>query len=299
MSRVSTSITPFRPTASALADRGAAADYREANFPPTVAETERTVVINMEGQYVEPGILQELFLPVGQGIRAGTYQNFAIGLISSDPSSIGFASHLAKENQIPLFLAGSVSDFSEHLRPIGDVTQSEIETFELVQRMGGNVTGAALAAATDLEPAAANNRLSNLAKKGYLFRISRSRREGDVYVTPHIEAAATSETQDQEVVLAGGESEIEVPSDIRDSVASLAAGQGVSAAELLTRAWREYFLQHSGELQEELQGVRAMISGDDKEALLAYTSKDVVSDAEDSMARARHRRQQRRAEGLK
>lgn len=292
MARVPTSITPFRPTAGAFADRKAAATYREAHFPPTVAETPYAVFLNIEGQYAETGVLQEMILPVGQGIRAGTYQKFALGVITSDPSCIGFVSYLAKENQIPLLLADSVRDFSERAHPIGDVTQSEIETFELVRRLGGNITSAAFAAEADLEPAAASNRLSNLERKGYLFRISRSRREGDVYATPHIESR-TASTEEDVLAVDSVQNDMQVPSDIRQSVAALAAKQGVPAEELLAQAWKDYFAQHAAELREELGAVQAMIRSDDEEGLLTYTTTDVESEAAKSVDGARQRRQQR------
>jgi len=45
------------------------------------------------------------------------------------------------------------------------------------------VTASRFATETDLELTAAGNRLTNLARRGYVLRIPRSRRHGDEFLT--------------------------------------------------------------------------------------------------------------------
>lgn len=279
MQSITPEIFPVRPTASVFANRKAAAEFRDSQFPPTVADRPRVQFLNLEGAFAETGVLQELILPVAQGIRAGAYGNFSFGVISSDPSVTAFVSFLAKEYQVPLFISDSVRGFARSPRPVGDMTPGELDTFDVVCRLG-EATGASLAAEMGLEPAAANNRLSNIERKGYVFRLSRSRREGDLFLAPCADFETTSSSS--EVVTTAQTGDLEIPSDIRESVSALATKEGVPPEELLARAWRDYFAQHGAELRKEFQTIRGMIRSGDENALIEYltpTDPESISDA--------------------
>jgi len=272
MQQVVPDIGPLRPTAGAFHDRRAAAACRDHYFPQTVAETPRVRFLNLEGAFVEIGALQEMLLPVCQGIRAGIYGKLAIGVITSDESVANFVSYLAKEYHVPLFVSNSIEEFSRHARPVGDLTQAEVETFDVVSSLGGMVTSAGLAEATGLEPAAAGNRLANVEKKGYVFRISRSRREGDLFMAPNIEPHPAAPPQTAE---APSDSEFYIPAEIRDSVAALAERQGLTPEEVVAQAWSEYFARHRKELQEEFERVGEMIRSGDADTLVDYATGDI------------------------
>lgn len=277
MQQPASDVAPLRPTAATFHDRRAAATCRDQYFPPTVADTLRVRFLNLEGAFVETGVLQEMILPICQGIRAGVYGNLALGVITSDESVANFISYLAKEHQVPLFVSNSVQEFSRRARPVGDLTQAEVETFEVVCELGGIVTGAALAAATGLEPAAAGNRLANVQKKGYVFRISRSRREGDLFMAPCIEPRPAAAPEAPAEPFDG---EFYIPAEIRDSVATLAEQQGVTPEKVVAQAWREYLARHREELQQEFEHVGEMIRAGDTEALVDYTMSDIDERAE-------------------
>jgi hypothetical protein len=280
MQQVVPDVALLRPTAGTFHDRRAAAACRDHYFPQTVAETPRVRFLNLEGAFVEVGALQEMILPVCQGIRAGVYGKLAIGVITSDESVANFVSYLAKEYHVPLFVSNSVQEFSRYARPVGDLTQAEVETFNVVCELGGMVTSAGLAEAAGLEPAAAGNRLANVEKKGYVFRISRSRRAGDLFMAPCIEprpavaGEAGSEPSDSEF------SEHYIPAEIRDSVVALADRQGLTPEEVVAQAWSEYFARHREELQEEFERIGKMIRSGDTQALVEYTTSDIEERAE-------------------
>jgi hypothetical protein len=283
-------VAPLRPTAGTFHDRRAAAACRDYYFPQTVAETPRVRFLNLEGAFVEIGALQEMLLPVCQGIRAGLYGKLAVGVITSDEPVADFVSFLAKEHHVPLFVSNSVEAFSRNARPVGDLTQAEFETFDMVCGLGGVVTGAGLAEATGLEPAAAGNRLANVEKKGYVFRISRSRRAGDLFMAPCIEprpavaGEAGSEPSDSEF------SEHYIPAEIRDSVVALAERQGLTPEEVVAQAWSEYFARHREELREEFERVGKMIRSGDTQALVEYTTGDIDERATRAAGRRKPRK---------
>ena len=67
--------------------------------------------------------------------------------------------------------------------------------------------------------AAAGNRLANVVKKGYIFRIERSRPQGDLFITPSMEPQPSAPP---DVIEEPSDGEVHIPAEIRDSVAALA-----------------------------------------------------------------------------
>ena len=287
MEKPLTDIAPLRPTAG---DREAASEFRTRYFPPTVSDPPRVRMVNLEGTFVEAGALQEMILPVAQGIRAGAYGNLALGVITSDPPVVDMLSALAERHRVPLFLANSVADAFSDPRPVGDLTPADEETFNWVCQLGGAVTSAEVSRASGMEPAATTNRLTNVSRKGYVFRIARSRREGDLFQAPcvrfHVEASGGTPAAEAQA----GEDEFYIPAEVRASVAALAQQQGTTPEELLATAWRAYFAEHGQELREEFERVGEMVRLDDTDALVEYTSPDLDEQAEHAARRARSRR---------
>jgi hypothetical protein len=96
---------------------------------------------------------------------------------------------IADEYGLPLFIATSSRPQDvANATPAGDLTQAERDTLEELRTVGGSATVAALAGVIGLAPAAVNNRLSGLEKKGYIHRLPRGRRYGDVFVDPRAPA---------------------------------------------------------------------------------------------------------------
>ena len=95
------------------------------------------------------------------------------------------SAYLAREYQFPLFLASSLETVSEAM-PAGDLTGADFETLEGLRASGSVTTVSSLASAFGLQPSAANNRLVNVERKGYVLRVSRGRDEGDLFVDPRV-----------------------------------------------------------------------------------------------------------------
>jgi len=225
--------------------------------------------------------LNEMLLPIGRAIRSGAYGPLALGVISTDDAVLSFVSYLAKEHGVPMFVSTSTVAPEQSARPVGELTPGDVETLERVRALGGRVTSAQLAAATGLEAAAAGNRLSNVEKKGFLFRLQRPRNQGDLFVDPRNVADAPQPTPTTEVAA------VYVPAEIRAELDAVAAEHGRTPADVLANVWRAYFHAHRDEIDEEAARVDAMIEAEDDEGLLEYTTADVAARAAAAASRAR------------
>lgn len=280
-------MAPLRPTAGTLQHRGAAAAYREKEFPPTVCQKPAIRFINLEGDFPEVGALRELLVPLAQAIRADAYGDFALGVITSDASVADYVESLAMQFQVPMFVSDRVRDFWSHARPVGDLTQSERDTFNVICRLGGSVTSGSLADETGLEAAAAGNRLSNIQKKGYVFRIARSRKDGDLFLSPTASPQPTTETPLAEP--ASPEPTSYVPPEIRDEVLSLSRKMGVPPDAVIATAWREYILRYKDEARGEVDHLTGLIRSGSSGQLTEELSSDVDERARIAADRRRRR----------
>ena len=90
---------------------------------------------------------------------------------------------MAQAHQLPLYVTGLLHYF-EGIAPAGSVTQMGRETLDAILRLGGQVSASIFSQQEGIGASAAQNRLVNLQREGYLVRHQRSRREGDIYVEP-------------------------------------------------------------------------------------------------------------------
>ncbi|HEY2053442.1 MAG TPA: MarR family transcriptional regulator [Solirubrobacterales bacterium] len=106
-------------------------------------------------------------------------------VVASDPALLEQAGLLAREHQVPVFLASSSEPVEvEEASPAGDLTQAEAETLNQLRQLGGVATVSRLADVMHLEPSATTNRLVNVERKGYVHRVKRGRKEGDLFIDP-------------------------------------------------------------------------------------------------------------------
>lgn len=287
MARFNLDIAPLRPTASAFQNQAAAAEFIETNFPPTASPQPRVRLINLEGNHLDVGALVEMILPITQGIRAGTYGNLAFGVIASDEHVSDAITAIAEMQQVPLFISRAVDHAFDDPKPIGSLTLADEDTFQLICQLGGAATSAEIAQAKGIEPAAATNRLTNMVKKGYVFRISRSRREGDLFVAPCLRNDIQSKNVPAELTVAVKDNEVQLPDEVRDSVLQLARELGKTPEQVLGEAWKAYFRQNHEVLQQELKKVGELIHSGDTEALVEYMLPDLDAMAKEAEQRGR------------
>jgi hypothetical protein len=264
-----------RPPTAVYPDRHQMAQYRDREFPPTATDWERVFCINLEGGFFSPGALMEMIVPIGQAIRGGVYGSAALVVVSSDDGTVAFLEALAQKHELPIFLSRSADSPLSDARPVGALTTAEMETYGLIRSAGGEVTSSGVADLAGIEVNAAVNRLSALARKGYVHRVARSRREGDAYVdllsaAEQSVAAATTDTQPVSTLT----EEFTIPEDIRSAIRTVATVQGSNPGEVLLRAWREFLDRHRDVLDVDSKEVRRMLKENDQEGLAAYANRD-------------------------
>lgn len=101
---------------------------------------------------------------------------------TTQPAVARVVDMLARALDVTLFVTPS-ADRLEEAEPVGRVTPVELESLSTLRVLGGRVTASRFADAASIEVTAAGNRLTKLANRGYVNRISRSRRDGDEYVS--------------------------------------------------------------------------------------------------------------------
>jgi hypothetical protein len=250
------------------------AQYREREFPPTATDWERVFCINLEGGFFSPGALMEMIVPIGQAIRGGVYGSAALVVVSSDDGTVAFLEALAQKHELPIFLSRSADSPLSDARPVGALTTAEMETYGLIRSAGGEVTSSGVADLAGIEVNAAVNRLSALARKGYVHRVARSRREGDAYVdllSAAEQSVAASITDTQPV--STSTEEFTIPQDIREAIRTVATVQGSNPGEVLLRAWQEFLDRHRDVLDVDSKEVRRMLKENDQEGLAAYANR--------------------------
>lgn len=270
---------PVRPPTAAYPDRRSVAEWRDRVFVPTADGTLRVRFLNLEGVFIDAGGLQEMILPVAQGMLGGVYGNMALGVVTSDDAVAGFVTYLAREHHFPLYVSNSAQNYLASAQPVGELTPGEEDTIAWVRDLGGSTTSSEFSSAVGLEPAAASNRLSNVERKGYVFRVVRSRSEGDLFVDPRgpLESSMSHPSL----------GDIDVPEEIRSQVLALSEQQGKQPRELLGEAWRQFIESNKQRLDEEFEDVGSLIRETDTEGLTEYLTHGAADRARRKAARAR------------
>jgi hypothetical protein len=173
-------------------DRSGASFLRDRYFPPTAVDRPTIAVLELSA---EPtiGTLQEFLLPLGQRIRGGEYGQLFLVVQTNDEAVAGFVRYLSREYELPIFVWPSPP--GAEATPAGDLTSTEEATIDALRSLGGASTPPQLAETIGIEPTAAGNRLVNLARKGYLYRVNRARRLGDLFVDPWVTRAGAEDLQ--------------------------------------------------------------------------------------------------------
>lgn len=140
------------------------------------------LVLELGDARFETEVLLDMLTPLAQEIRAGRFGDVVLVVATRQQSVARIVEMVALTEDLPMYLTPDASKLSQ-AQPAGRLTETERESLAALSRLGGRVTASQFASAAALEITAAGNRLSNLARRGYVFRIPRSRREGDEYLS--------------------------------------------------------------------------------------------------------------------
>jgi len=243
------------PTTSVV-DEWEATRFIQQAVQPTGVHEPTTLVLNLEGRPPTPAGAYQLVVEVGQRIKSGAWAGIAVVLASSDSSLKAVCQALAETHELPLFWARSVADISQ-AEPLGKLTPAERETLEALRRQGGIATVGLLADAIGADHTAIGNRVNNLDKRHFIFRIDRPRPSGHVYMDWRIADSGAVSTSP-------GSSGVTVSTSWQSDIGALAAMQGVASPEELASAWREFLEKHRDELAQTHERARDAISRRDE-----------------------------------
>ena len=173
-------------TGGTLVDRQYASLKANLLMPPVPLGHPETFVLDLGGDEFEIGSLQNLILPLAERIRNGFYGTAKLVVATRDPGATLFINYLAAKHSLPMFLStGTTTDALRDATPAGSVSATELVTLDAVLSSGGpGITASSLAQQFGIELTAAGNRLTNLEKRGYVYRFRQPGREGDRFIDP-------------------------------------------------------------------------------------------------------------------
>lgn len=245
-------------TVGPLIDRALAAAFRDWLIQPSGVTEPTVVAINLEGRFPSASVLNELVVPLGRLARSGSNGPLAIVICTGDEGTRDVLRALARTYDLALFWAPSVNEI-QAAEPLGPLTETDTETLQIVERLGGRVTVSSFAGSAGLEANAASNRLVSVAQKGFLHRVDRPRRHGILFVDPRI----ASPKEDPADPTSG---DFLVPQPLRRDVKALAEMQGREPGAVLANAWQEFLQTHEGQLaRDHAELAEAMKRGDHAE----------------------------------
>jgi hypothetical protein len=138
------------------------------------------LVLDLGPARFEVEVLLDMLAPLAREIRAGRFGDVMLVVATKQDSVARIVEMLAETEDLPMYVTRLPADVL-NARPAGRLTPTERDSLLTLDHLGGLVTANGFAMETALELTAAGNRLSNLARRGYVLRLSRSRREGDLF----------------------------------------------------------------------------------------------------------------------
>lgn len=258
-----------RPPTAVYPDRHEIALFRDAQFPATAAAWPRVYLVNLVGGFFGVGALNDFVVPVAEAIAGGKHGNAVLIIAASDAATVDYLEGLASRHSLTFFILDSPTSPLSEARPVGPLTAAEAGALELLRRSGGQATSAMIAKAGGIGVNAMVNRLRGVADKGYVHRVSRSSREGDVFVDYRIAGdrrlvALPKIPTTHPLIL---------PGDFEAAVRDFAARQGSVPSELLVKAWHEFVNRHGETLGNEYREAGDLLRSGDTERLGALVNR--------------------------
>ena len=233
--------------------------FREGLLKPSGVSEPTVLVLNLEGRFPSAGVLVELIMPLAQAAKAGTYGPLALVVCTQDDAVRTVVQALAQAHDLPIFLARSPRELDD-AEPSGSLTPTERETLGVLHSLGGRATISTFANATGLESNAATNRLVSVHNKGFVQRVERPRRQGQLFLDPR----AARPFEDPADPTSG---DYDVPESVRSSVKALTEMQVREPGAHLANAWQEFVAEHGEYLAAEHERLAALVKNQDKEGL--------------------------------
>jgi len=173
-------------TGGRVVDRAHASVKANLLIPPAPVGSPETFVLDLGEDEFEILALQNLLLPLAERVRSGFYGAAKLVVSARDVGVALFVDYLAVKHAMAIFLStGTTADALRDARPAGNLTATELVTLEAMLSSGGpGITASALAERFGIELTAAGNRLVNLEKRGFVYRVRQAGRDGDRFIDP-------------------------------------------------------------------------------------------------------------------
>lgn len=220
-------------TTGPLSDISIIREFRDGLLRSSGVSQPTTLVINLEGRFPSVSVLVELIVPLAQSVKAGTHGPVTLIVCTQDEAVRTVVRGLAQLHDFSIYLAPSPRQLHE-AEPAGPLTPTERESLAIVHRLGGRVTISTFANATGLKSNTATNRLVNVLNKGFVHRVERAGRHGQLFLDPRV-------ARPIEDALDPTTGDFDVPESVRRDVRSLTEMQVVEPGEDLANAWNEFF----------------------------------------------------------
>jgi hypothetical protein len=243
--------------------------WREENFKPTTdVRVPQSWVINLEGAILSAEALHDLIVPLGKGIRDGSFGSSALFVATTSAPVRELLAGLAERHEFPLFLLETVETSLVDAVPVGSLSPGDRAVLEYLTASGGVATSSQLANAEGIELAAAGNRLASTHQKSYVARVERPRRQGNQFIdlrvafAPRHDGTLPSNTPE--------DFDPDDPARIREFVEQTAKTQNRDPSEVLADMWRSYIAQNYDEEAAEFRAVGDMMRTGDRRGVRDY-----------------------------
>lgn len=244
-------------TTGPLFDLEAIDRFRDGLVEPSGVSEPTTLAINLEGRFPSPGVLVDLILPLARAVKGGMYGPLNVVVCTQDQAVQNIIGALASAEDLRIFIAPSRREL-DLAEPVGRLTATEKETLDIVNGLGGRATVAMFSTATGLEPNAATNRLVALLNKGFVQRVQRPGRQGQLFLDPRIAAEEVDDPTS---------GDYRVPEAVRRDVRALTEMQVREPGQFLANAWQEFLESHTDYLATEHARLTDLVKRGDREGL--------------------------------
>jgi hypothetical protein len=250
------------PTFGPISDVPTIRQFRDALIKPSGVSEPTVLVVNLDGRFPTPSVLVELILPLAQAAKSGVSGPIVLVVCTQDEGVRVILRALAESHQLAMFIARSPKDLDD-AEPVGPLTATDLETLEILHKLGGRATGATFANAANLEPNAATNRLVGVLNKGFVQRVDRPRRQGQLFLDPRAAARLPEDPADPT------SGDFDAPERVRSHVRAITEMQVIERGPGLANAWQELLSEHKEYLSAEHERLAALVKEGNQEAIAA------------------------------
>ena len=171
------------PTESEVWDDVDTEKVVRAFMPPERKHPPMVGIIDFKAVRPTRSVLRQVVASLAEDVKAGRYGDCSLVYYSEDEDTRYEIEDIAESQNTVMFICATLKDL-QYAEPVGDSTNTDRATLELVLEAGGTVSASSLALRAGIDQSTAGNRLVSLQKKGYVLRAERPHPAGDLFIDP-------------------------------------------------------------------------------------------------------------------